>query len=64
MNLRKLVKDTIEETKTVRDITVTFSFTDMDLRDDETREFYEAIKPLEINEEDEEPENTSNTIIH
>ncbi len=48
MNIKRLVKDTVEETITVRDITVTFSFTDEDLKDPDTREFYESIKPNEV----------------
>ena len=50
MELRKLVKESLEETKTTYEVTVTFTFTDEDLKDTEVRDFYEVIKPDEVEE--------------
>jgi len=41
------IKNTEEKTETVYEVTATFTFTDKDLENEETRAFYEMIKPVE-----------------
>ena len=48
MNLENLnIKNTEEKTETVYEVTATFTFTDKDLENEETRAFYDMIKPVE-----------------
>ena len=57
------IKNTEEKTETVYEVTATFTFTDKELENEETRAFYEMIKPVEevIKEITEETSTISNS---
>ena len=54
------IKNTEEKTETVYEVTATFTFTDEDLENEETKAFYEMIKPVEEIEESLEVESSIN----
>ena len=48
------IKNTEEKTETVYEVTATFTFTDKDLENEDTKAFYEMIKPAaEVENKDE-----------
>lgn len=46
------IKNSEEKTETVYEVTATFTFTDKDLQNVETKAFYEMIKPVEVIEDE------------